>query len=170
MIMYAQLDIKNTPELNIERHGWLNPEYELTGSGYSYGKMAYNGISRREVAVQTAADTWLFSFKDFFGRAILITHNGEIAGEVTRDWLSRRHRLTMKDGFTAEFYRPLLWQRDYVWESGSYGTIMHIWSTIFTLNTTVLVEQSNAPTSVILLLSFLGIHLNILRKRRRAAR
>src|ERR1700712_1815831 len=105
--MYTVLYTNKTPELFLIRHGWLSPEYELTDHAYSYGNMLYSGLSKRSASIETAAGTWAFRPKELFSRTILIIdRNGEVIGEITRDWFGRPSTLTLNDGFRARFYRP----------------------------------------------------------------
>jgi hypothetical protein len=169
--MYDLLDTKKTNELCLVRHGWFSPEYELTGNAAgSYGKLSYNSLSRRKATAVTAACSWTFKRESFFSRTILIIdQNGVTIGEATRDFFSRRTILTMQTGFRAEFYRPSIWSREYIWESEGYGKVLHINCPLLSLKRTVFIDQSMTPAALIPLLIFLGAHLTILRKRRRAA-
>jgi hypothetical protein len=169
--MYKILDPKQTTELLLIRHGWLSPEYELTSNADSYGILSYNGISRRNATATSGTGTWVFRREALFSRTILITdQNGILIGKTTRDWFSRRNFLTLNSGFQAEFYRPLFWFREYIWESKGYGQIMHIKHFPLNLRDPVYIDQSMAPPALIPLLIFLGAYLTILRSRRRAAR
>jgi hypothetical protein len=167
--MYQVLDPRKTTELYLTRQGWFSREYELTDNVYSYGQLAYRRLSRRKAIVTTATDSWTFQIESVFSRTILIMdQNGEIIGKATRGLFSRRILLTMNNGFQGEFYRPSIWLREYVWESGEYGKIMHIHSNPFSLMDLVGINQSMAPAALIPLLTFLGSYLIILRRRRKA--
>ncbi len=170
--MYKILDPKQTNVLYIKRHGWLTPDYELTDQADSFGKLSYGFFSRRIGTAVTAAGTWTFVFEGVFSRTILIIdENGSVMGKATRDWFSRKRLLTMETGFQAEFYRPrFFWLWDYAWESTGYGKIMRIESSILNLKSTVYIEQSMTPVALMPLLIFLGAHLIVLRKRKKAAR
>jgi hypothetical protein len=168
--MYQVLDTRKTTELCLARQGWFSREYELTDNAYSYGQMAYRPFSRRKAIATTATDIWTFKIEAIFSRAILIIdQNGEIIGRATRGLFTRRTILTMNNGFQGEFYRPSIWLREYVWESGEYGKIMHIHSNPFSLMDLVGIDQSMAPAALIPLLTFLGSYLIILRRQRKAA-
>jgi hypothetical protein len=168
--MYDTLDIKNTTELYLLRHGWFSPEYKLTDKVYSYGKLSYGGFSRYRGIAVTATCTWIFKREKLFSRTILITNKDDaVIGKSTRDWFSRKRLLTLETGFQAEFYRPLIWSREYVWNSSGYGKIMHIISHPLGLKDTIYIDQSMTPPALMPLLIFLGGHLTILARRRRAA-
>ena len=167
--MYQVLDPRKTTELYLARQGWFSREYELTDNAYSYGQLEYRRLSRRKAIVTMATDSWTFKIESIFSRTILIIdQNGEIIGKATRGLFSRRTLLTMNNGFQGEFYRPSIWLREYVWESGEYGKIMHIHSNPFSLMDLVGIDQSTAPATLIPLLTFLGSYLIILRRRRKA--
>jgi hypothetical protein len=169
--MYKTFAPKQTNQLQLIRHGWLDPEYELTDNTYSYGKLVYNWLSRRTAMAQSADNKWLFKLGFIFSRSILITdENGVSIGKTKRELFSRRTALTLQSGFTAEFYRPYFLSREHVWESNGYGTIMRMKSYPFLFKDTIAIEQSMTPPALIPLLVFLGAHLTILRRRRRAAR
>jgi hypothetical protein len=169
--MYKELDSKQVNQLSVIRHGWWGPRYELTDGNNSYGNLSYQGISKRYATVETAAGKWTFSFAALFDRSILITdEKGMVIGESTRDFFSRTRTLKLQSGFTADFYRPSIWSRQYVWQSVGYGKIMTITNRFpFTLTTGVYIEQTQTPAHIIPLLIFLGTHLTILRRRKRAA-
>jgi hypothetical protein len=169
--MYETFDPKQTTELLLLRHGWVSPEYELTDNNNVYGKLSYNGLSRRMAMAESATHKWIFKMGDLFTRTVfIIDEGGEIVGETKREIFSRRTVLTLQTGFTAEFYRPFFFSRERIWESSGYGTILRTKSYPFLYKDTITIEQSMAPPTVIPLLVFLGAHLTILRRRRRAAR
>jgi hypothetical protein len=169
--MYKTFDPKQTNELLLLRHGWLSPEFELTDKASSYGKLFYNGISRRMAMAESATNKWIFKMGFVFTRTLSITdENGALIGETTREIFSRRTTLTLQTGFTAEFYRPFIFSREHIWKSNGYGTILRMRSYPFLYKDTITIEQIMAPPALIPLLIFLGAHLTILRRRRRAAR
>jgi hypothetical protein len=168
--MYDILDVNKTSELYLLRQGWFSPEYELTDKVYNYGKLSYHMFSRRKATATTASSTWIFKREGLFSRTILVTDENDVfIGKTTRDWFSRKRLLILQTGFQAEFYRPSIWSREYIWNSEGYGKIMHIISNPFNLKDTIYIDQSMTPASLIPLLIFLGGHLTILRNRRRAA-
>jgi hypothetical protein len=168
--MYKVLDTKCTNELLLLRMGWFSPEYELTDRADSYGKLSYGTLTRLRATAITANTTWIFQRDGLFSRTILVTdENGVFIGKATRELFGRRTVLTLQTGFQAEFYRPSIWSREYVWESSGYGRIMHIDSNLFSLKDTIYIDQSMTPPALIPLLIFFGAHLTILRRRRRAA-
>jgi hypothetical protein len=168
--MYQELDTTKTNELSLLRHGWWSPEYELTDSVKVYGQLNYSGISKRSATAVTARHTFRFNFEALFSKTILITDENEtVIGECTREIFSRTRVLTMNSGFTAEFYRPSFFSREYVWESGGYGKVISVKNNFpFTLTTDVYVYPTKTPAAVIPILIFLGAHLIILRRRKRA--
>ncbi|MDP9048383.1 MAG: hypothetical protein M3N14_09620 [Bacteroidota bacterium] len=169
--MFKTFDPTQTSELLLLRHGWLNPEFELTGGTDSYGTLSYNGITRRTAFAESANNRWVFRFKELFSRTILICdQNGVVIGEVTREWFSRRRKLALRTGFRAEFYRPFIFSWNYIWESEGYGQIMEIKRYPLNLKDVITIKQTMTPPALIPLLIFLGAHLTILRRRRRAAR
>jgi hypothetical protein len=168
--MYSTLDPKSTSELFLVRRGWFNAEYEVTDNVNCYGKLSYNLLSRRKATVVTANSMWMFKCDGIFTRTILILDgNGSLVGKATREFFSRITRLTLETGFQAEFYRPSVWSREYVWESSGYGRILHIKSRLFSLRDSVYIDQSMTPPAIVPLLIFFGAHLIILRRRRKAA-
>ena len=168
--MYEILDLKRINELLLLRKGWFSPEYELTDSTGSYGKLSYDGLSRWRATAITANTTWIFQREGLFSRTILIMdESGKSIGKATRELFERRELLTLQTGFQAEFYRPSIWSREYVWESSGYGKIMHIDSYPFSLKDIIYIDQSMAPPALLPLLIFFGAHLTILKRRRRAA-
>jgi hypothetical protein len=169
--MYKTIDTKQPNELLLLRQGWINPEFELTDKVYSYGKLTYNGILRRNAMAIAADNTWQFKFGPVFSRMLLITdQSGAIIGETKRKFFSRSRTLTLQNGFRAKFYRPSIWSREWVWESAEYGVIIRMKSYPLQFKDKIATEQSMAPAALIPLLIFLGAHLIILERRRRAAR
>ncbi len=168
--MYKALDLKRTNELLLLRKGWFSPEYELTDRTYNYGALSYGGLSRWKGTATTATTTWLFQREGLFSRTILIMdENGMSIGKASRELFERRMLLTLQTGFQAEFYRPSIWSREYIWESAGYGKIMHIDSYPFSLKDSIYIDQSMTPPALLPLLIFFGAHLTILQRRRRAA-
>ena len=168
--MYKILDLKHINELLLLRKGWFSPEYELTDNAGSYGKLSYNGLTRWRAKAITANTTWIFQREGLFSRTIwIMDENGMQIGKATRELFERRELLTLQTGFQAEFYRPSIWSREYVWESTGYGKIMHIDSSPFSLKDIIYIDQSMTPRALIPLLIFFGAHLTILKRRRRAA-
>lgn len=149
------------------RKGWFSPEYELTDNAYSYGKITYRRLSMCKATVATANNTWILKREGIFSRTLLIINQDSVTtGRATQELFSRKVVLTLQTGFSAEFYKPSIWAREYVWESGGYGKIMHIHSNPFSLKNTIYIDQSMAPAALIPLLTFLGSYLIILRRRR----
>jgi len=169
--MYKIFDPKQTRKLVLLRHGWLSPEFELTDDNSSYGKLSYNWLSRRVAKAESATNRWIFRNGFIFTRTISITdENGVLVGETSHEIFSRRTVLTLQTGFTAEFYRPFLFSRERIWDSARYGTILRIISYPLLITDDVIIEQTMVPSELIPLLIFLGAHLTILRRRKRAAR
>ncbi len=168
--MYKVLDTKRINELLLLRKGWFSPEYELTDKAENYGQLSYNGLTRWRGIATTANTTWIFQREGLFSRTIwIMDENGMQIGKATRELFERRMLLTLQTGFQAEFYRPSIWSREYVWESAGYGKIMHIDSYPFSLKDSIYIDQSMAPSALLPLLIFFGAHLTILQRRRRAA-
>jgi hypothetical protein len=167
--MYQTLDPKQTTELVLVRHGWFNPEYELTDKVNSYGKITYHRFSPRKATATTATGTWIFRRAGLFNQTIFITdQNDSVIGKATRDWFSRITILTLQTGFRAQFYRPEFFSREYIWESDGYGKILEINSYPLRLKDKININQSMAPPALIPLLTFLGSYLIILKRRRQA--
>jgi len=168
--MYEVLDPQKTTEFFLARQGWFSRSYELTDNIYGYGNITYQGFPGREAIVTTATGTWTLKLGRIFSRTVLIIDNdGRIISTATRAIFSRKTVLIMQSGFQGEFYRPSIWTREYIWESGEYGRIMHIYSNPFSLMDIIGIGQSTAAPELIPLLIFLGSYLIILRRRRKAA-
>jgi hypothetical protein len=169
--MYKIFDPKQTNHLLLLRRGWISPEFELTDQVNAYGKLSYQWLSRRMAVAESATNKWVFRLGMLFTRTIAITdETGAFIGETKREIFSRRTILTLQSGFTAAFYRPFFFSREHIWESPDYGTIMRTTSYPFMFKDEIIIEQSMTPPALIPLLIFLGAHLTILRRRRRAAR
>jgi hypothetical protein len=168
--MYKTLDTKTNSRLFIVRQGWLSPQYNLTDDADSYGTMSYSGLSRRKAFVKTAVAAWIFNWMGPFSRSVTITdQDGTSLGTASRGWFTLKVTLTLQTGFQAEFYRPSLWSQEYIWTSDGCGKILQIDNRLFSLKDSVSMESSMVPQAIIPLLIFLGEHLIILRRRRKAA-
>ena len=168
--MYKKLDTRITTDLFMLRKYIFNPEYKLTNKVDSYGKLFYKWFSVRKATAITADATWLFERKGLFSQTQLIKdESGIVIGELTSGWFSRDHSLTMRNGFSAKFFKPSIWSNRYVWVSEQYGTILSLRKLPFSFKDTVHIKQSTAPVSIISLLIFLGMHLTVLSRRGRAA-
>jgi len=169
--MYNTFDPKLTNELLLQRHGWLSPEFELTDGQSSYGKLHYNWLSRWTASAESAANRWVFKMGPLFSRTIEITNeNGELIGHAKREIFNRRTVLSLQTGFTAQFYRPFFFSRERIWESNGYGTVLRMRSYFFLFKDEINIEPTMVPPALIPLLIFLGAHITILQRRRRAAR
>jgi hypothetical protein len=168
--MYQELDPAKTTALVLLRKGWWGPEYTLTDNATNYGVLSYANISKRTAFVVTAIAKLKINFETLFDRTISITdEKNVVVGEYAREFFSRRGTLTLNSGFSADFYRPSFFSREYVWESGGYGKIMTIQNNFpFTLTTDIQLYPTKTPATVIPLLIFLGAHLIILKRRKRA--
>ena len=167
--MYTILDPKIITELSFIKQGWFSPEYELADGLNSYGKVTFHRLTRRKATAESATGTWIFQRGDLFKREILIKDgNDGFIGKLTREWFSRRATLTLQTGFRADFYRPSIWSREYIWESAGYGKIMHFKNNPFSLKSTIYIDQSLTPATLIPLLTFFGTYLVILSRRRKA--
>jgi hypothetical protein len=167
--MYNTLDTRKVTELNVVRHGWLNPEYDLTDGNYSYGKMKYTGISKRRPVAETGTEQWRFVFEGFTRRDfIILDKNGAQIGKLTRELFSRTNLLTMETGFTAHFRHTSFFSRTSVWEADGYGTIMHIKNPFFAARYPVTIAQSATPQALMPLLIFLGVHRIIVDQQKKA--
>jgi hypothetical protein len=165
------LDTKKTSELFLVRKGWLSPSYELTDNAYVYGTMTYNGLSRRRAAIKTAHAEWLLRWMGPFTRTVTIAdESGAEIGKAVRGWFTHTVSLTMNSGFKAEFRKAGFFSREFIWTADGCGTVMQIKSYPFSFKDTVTISSSMAPQAIIPLLIFLGGHLIILRRRRKAAR
>jgi len=168
--MFDKLDTKKTSELYLLRQGWISPRYELTDKVNTYGKITYRRSPMHKATAVTAANVWIFQRGSFFTRSILINdQNGVAIGTAITEWFSRRTKLTLESGFSAEFYRPLFFSFDHIWESEGYGKIVQIKGRAFGPTKSIYIDQSNTPVNLIPLLIFLGAYLVILRKRRQVA-
>jgi hypothetical protein len=168
--MYSILNTKKTIELYLVKRGLFSLEYELTDRVNLYGKLSRQRFFRRDATAVSATETWIFKRGPFFSRTIFITNlNGEILGKATREWFSRKTLLTLNTGFTAEFYRPLIFLREYIWQSENYGEITSIEKPLISLTSIIHIKQNNLPDMLIPLLIFLGSYIAILRRRRKAA-
>jgi len=169
--MFDILDTKKTTGLFLLRHGWFSPQYELTDEAYTYGSMAYTGLSRRRAIVTTALATWLFKWMGPFTRTVLITDDaGAEIGKAVRGWFTHTVSLTLQTGFKAEFRKAGFFSRDYIWTGDGCGKIMQITSYPFSYKDSVTISSSMVPQAIMPLLIFLGEHLISLRRRRKAAR
>jgi hypothetical protein len=167
--MYTILDTKNTNELFLVRKGWLSPQYELTDNAFSYGQISYEGLSRHKATARTENNVWKIRSENAFKRSTTVMdEDGVLIGQTTQEWLSRKVTLTLQTGFTAEFSRPSIWSGNYSWKSEGYGEIMCINNSFFSLMDTIHLNKSRTPLTIIPLLIFLGSHLIILSRQRKA--
>lgn len=168
--MFDILDTKHRTELFLVRKGWFTPIYELTDDAGTYGRMEYSGLFRRSAIVTTAETTRLFNWPGPFTRTVIITDGtGAEIGRAVRGWFSHTVSLTMQTGFKARFGKAGAFSPDYIWEADGCGKVMEIMSYPLRCKDTVNISSSMAPQAIVPLLIFLGEHLIILRRRRKAA-
>ena len=170
--MFKELCIKDTPHLRFVRQGLFNPDYELTDGNGLYGVLSYRWFARRQATAYTAAHKWLFDSHLFFSKTIsIMDETGAMIGLAEREFFSRIYTLNLKSGFRAIFRRPSIFSRQYIWEAEGYGRLITLENNFpFGLDNDVYIEQTQAPATVIPLLIFLGMHLSVYRRGRRAAR
>ncbi len=103
------------------------PEYESTDKVNSYGTLFYKWFSVFKATAITAEVTWVFERKGLFSPAHLITvESGVKIGELTSEWFSRNHSLTMQNGFIAKFFKLSIRSNQYVWISDDDGNIFYL--------------------------------------------
>ncbi|MGZ3873235.1 MAG: hypothetical protein ACXVJD_09975 [Mucilaginibacter sp.] len=167
--MFKTLDIKTAGELFLVKRGWWSPEYDLTDDAFVYGTLAYRGLSKYKAIAKTKDTVWAFRSAGPFSRIVTISdQDGVVIGTASRGWFSRLIELALQNGFRAEFYKASIWSRDYIWGSGD-GQTVQITSSVFRPKDTVNIANNATPVAAIPLLIFLGKHLIILRRRRKAA-
>ncbi|BAU54275.1 hypothetical protein [Mucilaginibacter gotjawali] len=167
--MYSVLDTKAVNDLSLMRHGWFNPEYELTDGFNIFCKMSYHWFSPIGTVVQSATDTWVFQRENIFTRSLVITDvDGRAIGKVTRERFSRKSTLSLNSGFQADFYAHPIFSRENIWESSTNGKIIEITSSLFSTRDGVRITPGTTPANLVPLLIFLGKHLIILRRRRKS--
>lgn len=167
--MYNILDTKVVNELLLVRHGWFNPEYELTDGTYTYGKISYRWFSQRGTMAESATGAWIFQREQIFSRTIVISDkDGITIGTLVREWFSRKSTLTLNTGFKADFYTQSIFSRENIWESSTNGKIIEITSSLFSTRDDIQITPGTTPANLIPLMIFLGKHLIILRRRRKS--
>jgi len=169
---YRSFDQLRTSELQVIRHGFFNAWFEITDGQFSYGKIAYRYFSRARARIETADNAWTFRRKQLFSRTVLIFNkDNELIGETTRQFFSQGGKLSMLNGFNAEFVRTSFFPSEFSWISNQQGEILKIHRRLFLFFTgaEITINPSVRLMPEVPLLSFLSIHLSLLRRRRRAA-
>lgn len=168
--MYSQISSLQTTDLSIIRNGWLSKGFELTDGKSVYGKLTYYGFFRRKAQVETAEDSWKFKFKSFFSRTILITETGGLQiAELHSSWFSRSALLQLTNGSVFKFSRPTFWKRQYVWTNYQQQELLNFKSKYFSKTLLKISVAKNSMPDPLLLLSFLGTHIILLKRREKAA-
>jgi len=102
---------------------------------------------------------------------LIFNKDNELIGETTRQFFSQGGKLSMLNGFNAEFVRTSFFPSEFSWISNQQGEILKIHRRLFLFFTgaEITINPSVRLMPEVPLLSFLSIHLSLLRRRRRAA-
>jgi hypothetical protein len=161
-------------ELFVTKSSWLYPSYTLTDDVNIYGELSYSGFWRRAGLVETASKSWIIEYRGFFSRDILVNDNstGEtVAIAKTSAW---RGDVTMEfaDGQVLSFIREGLFSRTQLWYSGEVGNVLSVQSKLFSYKRPfIIVPMQNVlkNNNYLVLLTFVSIHLILIRRARAAA-
>lgn len=160
----------STQHLKIVRKGWFRHIFFLTDGKAIYGQLAYTSFFTKKAVVKTASNSWTFQ-KKLFSRTIIVTElNGLQTGQLRLKWFSRsvEFKLTNNSAFT--FLRKSFWKRSYYWVDTKGNEVLSLKSNFFSRTAlNISLEKSLLPDDLILLLTFLGTHLVILKRRRKVA-
>jgi uncharacterized protein YxjI len=169
--MFKAFDNRNIRHLQVLRHGWVRPEYELRDDLYSYGKLAIKAISfKKRAIIETADLKWTLRLASVWRSKLeILDTNEQVIGTITTKPFSWKHRLLMNDGFTATFRKTTFWRPLYAWEDEQGSAILRVEGKRFSNTDNVMLEQSNKPLQLMPPLALLGIYLIILRRQREAA-
>lgn len=169
--MFARFDNRNISKLNMQRHGWLKPEYELSDDMRSYGKLTFKTISFKHVGWAEVADGILnFKLEGFWRNRIKVTDsNDAVIGTLKIKSFSFTSVFTLADGTELLLKKTSFWKARYRWESSMHGPLLNIRINAFSKTDEVFIEQSTAPLNWVPLLTFLAFYLIITKQRQAAA-
>lgn len=169
--MYSEIASLKTNFLSVIRKGWFRRTFELTDGNESYGQISYPGFFKRKASVKTASGFWIFHHKNFFSRTILITNaNGLTIAKLDRYWFSSNALLQLENGTIYKFSRLSFWNRKFEWADDQQKQLLTFKGRLFSkIFLDITLDKNTRPDSLLLLLCFLGTHLILLKRRRKAA-
>jgi len=161
-------------ELNIVRDGLFTPSFTLTDGVNHFGELSYAGNWRRVGLVETNQKSWTIAFGKLFSRDLLIneTLTGETIAVVKTSLWRGRVSVEFTDGQRFFFIREGIFSGKQCWYSEQYGNVVSIKSRPFGYKRPFTVNFEQGPyhySNYLLLLTFLSVHLILIRRRRAAA-
>ncbi|MCC8407663.1 hypothetical protein LJ707_01895 [Mucilaginibacter sp. UR6-1] len=169
--MFARFENRNISQLNMQRHGWLKPEYILGDDVRSYGKLTFKTISFKHMGWAELADgTLSFKLDGFWRNRIMVTDGQDaLIGTLKVKAFSFTSVFTLADGTELVLKKTSFWKARYRWESNMYGPLLRIHVNAFSKTDEVFIEQNTAPLHWVPLLTFLAFYLIITKQRQAAA-
>ncbi|WP_299287691.1 hypothetical protein [uncultured Mucilaginibacter sp.] len=159
----------SAPNLKIIRTRWFRANFKLTDGKATYGELVYPYFFSKKAVVKTASASWVFRQK-FFSRTISITDENSLnVGELRMKWFGRSAKLHLKNGPVFSFTRPWFFIRQYFWLDNQQEQIASLKPHFFSRTIDVSFGKNLQSDTLPLLLVFLGTHLIVLKRRRRAA-
>lgn len=166
--MYSPFSASAT-RFKMIRKGWSRGSIELTDGKATYDELSYPFFFRKKASVKTASNLWTFQQK-FFSRTIFATEANSLAvGELNLKWFSKSTEFHLDNGSMFTFSRPSFWKRQYFWLDDQQEQVATIKPYFFSRTMDISFEENLQSDTLPLLLAFLGTHLIILKRRRRAA-
>jgi hypothetical protein len=165
---YRDFKLLSTNELQVVRHGFFNPVFDLSDGEFVYGKVITNKTSKDFPVLETATESWVPKREGAFkGTFLLNNSRGENIGSVT----DGGRLLKLHNGFEANLSITGGGQSTVSggWENSEFGELMHFkqsWYSykkpyVITLDTGLLKRVPEIP-----LLILLGTHLSFLKQTR----
>jgi hypothetical protein len=149
------------------REGWFRKTYQLTDGTCSYGMLSYSGFVDPVVQIDTAKNTWILRKNGLFTIEV-IDPFGQLTGTIERKWFTSKTIFTATDGFTAIHYSTSFWRWSYEW-AGADGQVLIVQERQgFNQIDNFTYADLAYEHPYLLLLTFLGLEIN-LRKSRGAA-
>jgi hypothetical protein len=159
-----------TNELQITKHGFWQPWFELTDGQFIYGKLSQSGFWKPTIILETAQKTWLIKRKGAFNRSLTIDDaNGAEIGIIVPELFSNKIKLTLSNGFEATYLKKKTFSRTFSLISDQYGDIMDIKTALWTIKKPFNISITpGLAKSVpdIPLMALLGIKLIMIRQAR----
>lgn len=170
---FRSFDQVRVSELQVIRHGFWRPWYELTDGQFSYGKLTYTGILKYSCILETASGSWIVKRKSWVGRKLTIEQpdNVEI-GLITPEIWSRKIKLELNSGLTATFYNKKILSRTCTWVNDQLGDILNIETKLWSRKQPFIVKidpDMIKKVPELPLLALLGINLILLKQAQAAA-
>lgn len=174
MELLSTFDASRAGDLTIVRHGWVRPYFTLTDGINTYGELTYIVKWRKTGNLKMAGQNWIIEPQKLFKREIIVKDSliGQPVSIVKTSLWREQSTLMFPESQVLTFKREGVFSKKHSWYSEQYGKLLTIESKLMSNKTPFKITlEPNAPKNNInlVLITFIGVHLILLRRAHAAA-